>query len=57
MNREKEEPRKTGVSILMNGQALFTQPTDESDVLFFERVKQARQKWLHDGKPESGASK
>jgi len=42
------------VSIIMNGQGLFTKPPGQKDAKFFMEMAAARQKWIRDGSPASG---
>jgi len=42
------------VTIVMNGNALFTRKPTEKDVDLFAQMQHARQKWVSEGKPKSG---
>ncbi len=41
------------VSIVMNGQTLFTQQPTRKDVDFFQHIAGARHKWVTEGRPQS----
>ncbi len=55
MSNHPAEPRKTGVTIVMNGQALFTNKPCDEDGKFFNHMGEAHQKWVREGRPQSGS--